>query len=89
MNFVSTIGLSALTQWGVMGTFSVSSPAASSTSQIAKDFFADLALRPSHHFMPILFFAVLGVAALMGILFLIKKLYDAKCPISPPKTPIA
>lgn len=74
MHFVSSVALGGI----MRNSFSLafSAVAATSISQIAKEFFTKVFLYPSQNLIPIGFMAVIALGIILGTVFLIKKLYD-------------
>ena len=70
--------LSSLSHLGGVLTKVVLPPLTTSTSIIAKNFFRNLFLNPFDHIIPIGFFAVILIAGIVGIVFLIKKFYESR-----------
>ncbi len=56
-------------------------------NQIANDFFKNLFLHPDKNLIALGFFAILLIGAVLGITFLVKKVYDSHQKPAPPPPP--
>lgn len=72
---ITAIGLGFM-QSSLLNFGSLSISATKNVSTIAKDFFSHLLHHPSQHMIVVFCFAGIVIAAVVGTLFLIKKIYD-------------
>ncbi len=55
------------------------------TLKVSANFFFDLFMNPTHHAVVVMVFSGVVIAAVVGIIFLIKMLFDKYYPLQKPK----